>query len=148
MAIAADATYDPATGYFWRDGERADRGRKDGYRRLTHRGDRVLAHRAAFLAMTGEWPAGVVDHINCDPSDNRWINLRVTTAGGNLQNQRHPQRQNKSGMLGVSLHRRGGFYARINVGGKANYLGYFKTAQEAHDAYLNAKRALHPMGTL
>jgi len=141
-------TYDSATGYFWRDGARADHGRRDGYHRVTIDGRRVLAHRAAFFLMTGTWPADIVDHIDGNRRNNAWTNLRQTTAAGNLQNRRAATRHNTCGLLGVSAHRRGGFYARINVDGRAKYLGYFKTAEEAHAAYVAAKRELHPMGVL
>lgn len=46
---------------------------------------------------------------------------------------------NLAGLLGVSSHKDGGFVSEIRRDGKRTYLGYFKTAQEAHDAYMRAK---------
>ena len=47
------------------------------------------AHRIAWLWMTGEWPNGEVDHINRDPLDNRWSNLRDVTRKENEANKNH-----------------------------------------------------------
>jgi hypothetical protein len=40
------------------------------------------------------------------------------------------------------------FYAHITCSGKNNYLGGYDTAQEAHEAYVVAKRKLHEGNTL
>lgn len=149
MAIAIEnygVVYDPATGHFTRAGERIDRQRKDGYHRVKLGEERFLAHRAAFLFMTGEWPAELVDHINGDRGDNRWSNLRPASLSENQWNQFRAQRGNGSGLLGVSRmsRHRPGFYARIAINGHSRYLGTFKTAEEAHAAYLAAKAELHP----
>lgn len=107
------------------------------------------AHRLAWLYMNGEWPTCEVDHINGDKADNRWANLRGVTSTVNKQNKRSPQSNNKSGFLGVSLcsYRKtcpSKWRAQIRLAGGINKtLGNFKTPEEAHEAYLKAKRALH-----
>jgi hypothetical protein len=58
------------------------------------------AHRLIWLWMTGEWPTGQIDHINRDALDNRWVNLRDTTAVGNARN-RSMNRNNTSGENGI-----------------------------------------------
>lgn len=45
-----------------------------------------LAHRLAFFLMEGSWPAGVIDHIDGDKLNNRWVNLRHVTIEQNLAN--------------------------------------------------------------
>lgn len=102
------------------------------------------AHRLAWLYVNGDWPSGQVDHINGNIDDNRISNLRVVEGTAeNKQNQSKSYKNNRSGMLGVSTC--GGSYrARIMVDGKSRSLGHFATAREASDAYLAAKRELHP----
>ena len=47
--------------------------------------------------------------------------------------------QNSTGLTGVTI-RRGRYEAGITVNGRSIYLGTFNTAEEAHGAYLEAKR--------
>jgi hypothetical protein len=59
------------------------------------------AHRVAWAIFYGEIPAGEVDHLNGNRSDNRIANLRVVTKA---ENQRNAKRRadNTSGKTGVS----------------------------------------------
>jgi hypothetical protein len=116
---------------------------RDGYIVFKIAGRDVFAHRVAVLLMTGEWPAAVVDHINGDRADNRWENLRAVTQRVNRQNMRAAHKDSRSGLLGVSPYR-GRFRAQLYAGGKNSMLGTFGTAQEAHEAYVAAKREQHP----
>lgn len=103
-----------------------------------------LAHRLAFLFMTGSWPVGDVDHVDGNPANNKWENLRDVPHAINLQNRRNPTRANKAGILGVhyseSVQR---WIATITVSGKSKTIGRFKTAADASDAYKRVKRLLH-----
>ena len=47
--------------------------------------------------------------------------------------------KNSTGLTGVTI-RRGKYEAGITVNGRSMYLGTFNTAEEAHGAYLEAKR--------
>jgi HNH endonuclease/AP2 domain len=106
---------------------------------------RYLAHRLAFMWMTGVWPEREVDHINGNRSDNRWINLRQVAPQGNMQNIGGPRKHNKLGVLGVRKHPRAESYmAEIRHNRRSIYLGSFKTPEAAHAAYLLAKQHLHP----
>ena len=143
--------YDPGTGAFtWkvRRGGTAKAGSeagsvvKAGYRFISVIGQRFYAHRLAFFYETGEWPKGDVDHINGNPLDNRWCNLRDVDRATNIENQRKPHEDSGSGLLGVtSVGAR--WRAQIQVNQKRKHIGYYATPEEAHEAYLQAKRELH-----
>jgi hypothetical protein len=123
--------------------------KKDGYRVIFfgHYG-LCAAGRLAWLHFYGEWPKNFVDHIDGDVLNNRIANLRDVSHTHNLQNQRRAKKQNKSGLLGVVTCKTGGFVGQIQVNKKRNYLGWFKTAEEAHEAYKQAKRRLHAACTI
>jgi hypothetical protein len=101
--------------------------------------------------MTGSECPGPIDHKNGARTDNRWLNLRASSNRENGQNRRTVERSTASGLLGVS---RGGTRAarpwrsKIVIDGKATHLGMFDSPQEAHEAYLAAKRLLHPACTI
>lgn len=142
--------YDPTTGVFTnkvnrgraKAGERADTSGTRGYRQLVIGGVLYRASRVAWLYVTGAWPAYDVDHRNGIPSDNRFDNLRDVTAHVNQQNRQRANRQNRAGMLGVTL-RRGRFQARIRIEGEIRHIGTFDNAGAAHAAYLDVKRSVH-----
>ena len=145
-------TYDPDTGVFTyntgtgrcRAGTVAGTATARGYRQICIDYRVHLAHRLAFVYMLGAAPA-VVDHVNGEKCDNRWANLRAATISSNAQNQRHSRKGNASGFLGVHWSRRlNKWQARIKpADGPSKYLGSFTDPEEAHQAYLTAKRQLH-----
>ena len=117
---------------------------------ITINGFKYLAHRLAWLYMTGEWPKNVIDHIDGDSTNNKWVNLRDVTQGGNTQNQRsgHINSQT-SKKLGVSFDKsRCKYSARICVNGHQRLIGRFLTEDEAYNAYLVEKRKVHSTNTL
>lgn len=147
-------SYDPSTGEFrfkaTRPGHPA--GAVAGWNAETgyHKheiGDRAyFGHRLAWLHVYGHWPLGDIDHINGNRMDNRIANLREATPATNNQNLRKARVTNSTGLLGVDerKHRKTKrFRAKICVEQKLIHIGYFETAQEAHDAYLAKKRELH-----
>jgi hypothetical protein len=116
----------------------------NGYRLITIQYVKYRAHRLAWLWMTGEWPKGEIDHINGVRDDNRWENLRDVPMVTNQQNRRRALKQSQTGYLGVSRTGTDGrFKAVIQAEGREHYLGTYDTAQEAHAAYVEAKRELH-----
>ena len=105
-------------------------------------GRQYRAHRIAWLIETGSMPRGVVDHVNGDWSDNRFANLRDVDQSTNMENLRAATSKSKSGVLGIQKNG-SGWCSLIQVKGKRRYLGTFPTKEEAHSAYLTAKRELH-----
>lgn len=85
-----------------------------------------------------------VDHINHDTLDNRKENLRICGRVENCQNK-GKHKDNTTGFKGAYFDkRRGTFYSHIGVNGKIKWVGGgYKTAEEAHDAYLRVAKVLH-----
>jgi hypothetical protein len=106
-----------------------------------------LAHRLAWVWMTGKWPSEI-DHRNGNRSDNTWANLRQVTRSVNNQNQRRAHLNSRTGVLGVAPNGKTSFQANIQVNGKPHYLGTFRTIEAARAAYLKAKSELHPGSTI
>ena len=139
--LRAALDYDPATGVFtWaRDYGKAKAGKvagsknRGGYVSITVSGYRAYAHRLAFLWMEGAMP-DLVDHIDQNPSNNAWGNLRPASKSMNAVNSKRNAR-NRSGLRGVSWHS-GGSKWQAHFG--PHYLGLFQTKEAAHAAYLSA----------
>lgn len=155
-ALRAAVHYDPDTGHFTRlvrtsnrinAGDLAGSLTALGYLRFFVCGRSYAAHRLAWLYMTGTWPHGEVDHINGDKVDNRFANLRVVSRSVNMQNQRRARVENKVGALGVSVQK-GRFRAQIQTPAGKVHIGMYGTQEEAHAAYVAAKRKLHEGCTL
>lgn len=120
-----------------------------GYRSLMVDGTVYLEHRLAWKLVYGQLPTKALDHIDGNKANNAISNLREVSHAENLQNIHSAMKNNRCGMLGVSLDNRSGRYqARIRLSGVSKSLGNFADKHEAHAAYLKAKRELHPKGTL
>jgi hypothetical protein len=148
--VQALLCYDPVTGLFThrvnghkrKAGEATGRLDNKGYVRIRLLGYELKAHRLAWLLTYGVWPQAEIDHINGCPSDNRIVNLRDVSVAVNGWNRKKAMRNNKTGLLGVTQVNEK-FHAQIKACGVQYFLGVFKTAEEAHDAYLEAKKELH-----
>jgi len=102
-----------------------------GYHLLTFQNKKIRAHRAAFACELGHWPHGEVDHINGDPADNRWSNLRVCSHRLNRVNTGGWE-NSSSKFVGVSWNRRAGkWMAQYMAGGVNHYLGLYESAEGA-----------------
>lgn len=113
-----------------------------GYRDIGIDGSNYKAHRLAWLYVHGAWPTMRIDHINGVKDDNRISNLRDVSQATNNQNRRAASSRSTSGFLGVTKIK-DFFRAVICVNGKTRQIGNYQTPESAHEAYLNAKRALH-----
>ena len=144
-------TYDADTGLFIRRVRSGMKGKvglvagkaDQGYVRLRVLGKSFAAHRLAWAWETGAEPSGQIDHINGDRSDNRVENLRDVDAKTNQENLRRAKADNALGVLGVRLRPTGRYEARLRVDGKPIQIGTFLSSEDAHAAYLAAKRRLH-----
>jgi hypothetical protein len=144
--------YDSLTGHFhWRGGRSgvtpgmiAGNMNGDKYIQITIDQRPYMAHRLAWVYVEGVWPSGQIDHINGIRWDNRYSNLRDVPEVVNHQN-RQAKANNYSGLLGVSWYaNRQKWGASIKPpGAKRKHLGLFPTKEEAHAAYLAAKRVMH-----
>lgn len=115
--------YDPDTGAFtklldvYEPWVKTKYQAKPGQRlQLRIAGVSILAHRAAFLFMTGSIP-DMIDHIDGDPGNNAWHNLRAATHAQNMKNRKIPS-HNTSGVKGVRF-RNGKYRAYITCDGKS-----------------------------
>lgn len=120
---------------------------KHGYRVIAIDGRQHQASRLAWIYTHGEINGQFIDHINGDRSDNRLSNLRIASQSQNNQNIRSARSKTGTGFLGVTQSR-GKFAAQLLVNGHNKHIGYFKTPDEAHAAYLTAKREHHEFCTI
>jgi hypothetical protein len=150
-------TYEPETGIFrWKKavnfsikpGDRAGCPQNRGYRWISIDRERCLEHRLAWLYAYGEHPAGYIDHINGDRTDNRIANLRPASKienGWNRANSRNNTTGNK-GVYQIKAGRKKNlvrFQAVVNVGGRRVTLGQYETEAEAIAAYRAAAKLMH-----
>lgn len=138
--------YDPMIGIFTWKKSRGNQftkpgmkaGSKDTYGHIgiEIKGKTYLAHRLAWLFVYDKWPEHQIDHINRNREDNRIENLRDVIGIENAKNKGN-YNNNTTGLKGVTL-KKGKFISQITIEGKCKYLGSFKTAEDAHNAYMNA----------
>ena len=96
-------------------------------------------HRIIYWLYNREWdienPKLVIDHFDRNKINNDISNLRHVTHQENCFNK---------DVKGYSWYKKCNKYqAQIMLNGKRIYLGYFKTEEEAHQAYLDAKLKYH-----
>jgi len=137
--VKKEIHYEPLTGVFTWLSSKQGRNSKiagatgsdhiNGYYRIRISGERVAAHRLAFMYMTGSIPE-YVDHIDRDARNNRWDNLRETTPTMNARN-RNPKNR------GIRL--KGGRY-EVSICRK--YIGRYDTYEEALSIRLSHENKL------
>ena len=156
MSISADRlrtflSYDPETGKFmWLKkrtmnsfanvGDEAGGIDENGYRRIMFDGKKYRAHRLAFWFMGQEMPEQV-DHINGNRSDNRWANLRPSSA---QENPKNACRRLDSGtaLTGVTFSKQHGKWkVRVNRCGVTEYLGLYSSIFDAAAARISKQNA-------
>lgn len=100
-------------------------------------GGRYLAHRLAWLYMTGEWPKDMIDHKDMNRSNNAWNNLRECDNGQNKMNA-SVQANNQLGVKNVHRIKNGSYKVSI-AKDKKYHQKIFKTLEAAAE-WANAKR--------
>jgi hypothetical protein len=101
-----------------------------------------MAHRLAWAHYYGEWPCRHLDHRNRTRDDNAIRNLRLATVAQNRANS-GLRKDNSSGVRGVSYQSaRRKWRARLNVGGRQVFYGYYGTKEEAIRARQTAARSM------
>lgn len=135
--------YDPTTGFFFWIYQQGNSIKKDTvaggindnrYRKIQINGVKHSAHRLVWLYVYGSFPEKETDHLNGNKDDNRVENLQDKSSRRNNQNKA----KHRAGKLAGARLRKGSkmWYARIHINGKDLHLGTFKTAREAHEAYM------------
>lgn len=138
VAIVDASDYAMLSAYTWHASEK---GYASGTVNLDGKRVTVRMHRLLMGLLNGD--PRQIDHINGDPTDNRRCNLRICTLADNNRN-RKAQKTNTTGLKGVHMDKETGFFiSQIQNQGKKVYLGYYKTAEEAHAAYCKAATELH-----
>ena len=87
---------------------------KNGYRYITFKGEKYLAHRLAHFFHYGVQPPPVLDHINRERTDNRIVNLRIASSSLNGHN--------RTGVKGIRRNNKSSWQAYIYVNGKFTQL--------------------------
>ncbi len=101
------------------------------YRHVGVHNREYLAHRLAFLYMTGEFPEDQVDHQDGNGLNNVWSNLRAVTQTENNKNMRK-RADNTSGTTGVYWDKRKRkWQVKIKLPGCYKSLGYFHNKEDA-----------------
>lgn len=108
---------------------------QDGYTKVSVNRKTYLAHRIAWLLHFGEWPSGMLDHIDGDKQNNRIANLRLATSHANQRNRKITA-TNTSGVNGVVVHKVTGKWqaqASRTIEGKKRFihLGLFDSLFDA-----------------
>lgn len=143
--------YDPETGIFTTKKSRkcgqgeAGRtvGAKDARGHLFARvdGKHFKLHRLAWVYMTGEWPANMIDHKDRVGDNNAWSNLRECTNGENQMNK-GPHVNNRLGVKNVSQMKNGDFKATVQAYGNV-HAQVFKDLDEASEWAKQKREELH-----
>lgn len=111
---------------------------RDGHWRIGVDGRDYLRSHLVWFYVTGCWPTDQIDHIDVNPSNDKFENLREATTMQNSANKKK-YANNTSGFKGAYyLKHAKRWMAQIKANGKLIYLGYYATPEEAHAAYCEA----------
>jgi len=104
---------------------------KRGYSTICIDNKPYYTHRLAFLYVEGYFPENFVDHIDGNPTNNKWNNLREVTQLCNMQNCKLSI-NNKSGVNGIFWDKKyNKWQSNIRVMNKQKCLGRFINFDDA-----------------
>lgn len=138
--------YDPASGILtWRRtgmraGTKLYRRGKPSIRQVMLSGKAYNETAVIWLWVTGSLPTLRVDHIDLNPFNNSWSNLREAD---NSQNQANRRNSRPGQLKWAYLHENGRYRSRVVFRGVRYDCGYYDTEQDAHDAAYAVAQQLH-----
>ena len=118
-------------------------GTKDalGYQTIGISGKTYKAHRLAWLYMEGYFPNNIdIDHIDHNPANNKFKNLRLASRQCNMRNSCSNNKNNIKGVSWIPKAKRWRVNIGINI--KTIYLGSFIDFDEAVCLRLAAEQCL------
>lgn len=134
LAVEKGYTYDPETGIIKSKLGKICNSSSSGYIQVGGNDCRVLGHQLAWYLYYNKVPK-IIDHKDRVRSNNKIDNLRETTHHENLFNT------NAKGYSYVKSTNK--YLSSIRINNKHIYLGHYNTPEEAHQAYLDAKKIYH-----
>ena len=135
LAIKKGYTYDEVSGKVYGvRGKEIVRKDTKGYIVINLNGYQLKAHQLAWFIKHNE-VVDKLDHKNRDTTDNRIENLRPVNHQENMFNRK------AKGYYFNKVNKNYQSYIKVNK--KMIHLGIFNTADEAHKAYLDAKKIHH-----
>ena len=113
-----------------------DRNRINTYYIVSINEKQIFNHRIIYAIHNSvtDFNGKIIDHIDANSQNNDPQNLRLVTSSENQLNCRMPK-NNTSGHKNIRIHKKNkSYYCAIRIRGKDNWLGSFKTLEEALQA--------------
>lgn len=124
MSAALDHfEYNPETGILKRFGRELTATDGKGRKYVSFEGRPIQATRIIWKLQTGNWPRDgyVIDHINNDSSDDRWINLQEITYSQNI----HKAKSRGYQKIGKK------YYVRVTINDIVHHIGAYDSVKKA-----------------
>jgi hypothetical protein len=102
----------------------------NGYRYINISGYKLKATHCIWILKTGNWPVGVIDHIDRNSRNDKWNNLRDITQADNIRNGKI-RKDNNTGFKGITYQRNYKYKVRKN----GKHIGVFDSLEKARIAY-------------